>query len=98
MALFLIEKSGFNANKLIAQLKTEIATSITENDCATPQGMLTKLGLATGVAWDKNDETFYGTGTLHDTVGICYQNCVMGDSRNTSVNQKLYKTTKNHRN
>ena len=51
MALFVIEKSGF-ANKLIAQLETEIVTSTTETDCATPQGILTKPGQATGVAWD----------------------------------------------
>ena len=79
MALFLIEKSGLE-NKLIALLEREIATSITEKDCATPRGMLTKPGLATGVAWDNYDETLSGAGTLHDTVGICYQNCVVGDS------------------
>ena len=94
---FLIEKSGFE-NKLIAQLETEIATSITEKDCATPQGMLTKPGLTTDVAWDNYDETLSGAGALHDTVGICYQNCVVGDStvgENTSATNKLYKTTKN---
>ena len=51
MSMFLIEKSGFE-NKLMYQLETEIATSITEKDRATPQRMLTKPGLATGVAWD----------------------------------------------
>ena len=33
--LFLIEKSGFE-NKLISQLETEIATSITEKDLTIP--------------------------------------------------------------
>ena len=80
VALFLIENSGLE-NKLIAQLETQITTSITEKDCATPQGMLiTKPGLATGVVWDNYDLTLLGAGTLHDTVGICYQNCVVGDS------------------
>ena len=82
MSMFLIEKSGFE-NKLMYQLETEIATSITEKDRATPQRMLTKPGLATGVAWDnyvENSETLSAAGTLHDTVGICYQNCVVGDS------------------
>ena len=39
--------------------------------------MVQKLGLATGVSWDNYDgdtETLSGAGTLHDTVGISYQN------------------------
>ena len=98
MALVLIEKSGFE-NKLIAQLETEIATSIfTEKDFATPQGMLTKPGLATCVVWENYEETLSGAGRLHDTVSICYQNYVVGDStvgENTSATNKLYKTAKN---
>ena len=34
-------------------------------------------GLCTGLAWDnydENSETLSGRGTIHDTVGICYQN------------------------
>ena len=70
MALFLIEK-----NKLISQIETKIASSITENDRSTQQRMLTKPGLATGVGWDNSDETLSGAITHLDTVGICYQNC-----------------------
>ena len=96
MALFLIKKSGFE-KKLISKLETKIATSFTDKDCATSQELLTKPGQATGVTWDKYDETLSCAGTLHDTVGICYQNCVVGDStvgENTSATNKLYKTTK----
>ena len=84
----------------IEELETELPTSITEKDRSTPQGMLTKPGLATGVAWDnydENSETLSGAGTLHDTVGILYQNCVVDDStvgENTSATNRLFKTTK----
>ena len=44
-----------------------------------------RKGLATGLSWDNFDEnleTLSGSGTLHDTVGICYQNEVPGQQRN----------------
>ena len=39
--------------------------------------MQRKPGLKTSLAWDnfdQNTETLSGAGTVHDTVGICYQN------------------------
>ena len=42
-----------------------------------PDLLLPLLGLFTGLAWDNYDElteTLSGRDTLHDTVGICYQN------------------------
>ena len=45
----------------------------------TPDMILQSVGLSTGTAWDNYDElteTLSGKNTLHDTVGICYQNKV----------------------
>ena len=58
-------------------LETEIAMSVKQRDTALPDGLLKKAGLGTGLAWDnydENTETLSGSGTLHDTVSICYQN------------------------
>ena len=44
---------------------------------AAPDGIVQEQGLCTSLAWDsydENTETLSGLGTLHDTVGICYQN------------------------
>ena len=60
-------------------LETELAMSLKERAESIPDGLLRKAGLATGLAWDncdENTETLSGSGTLHDTVGICYQNIV----------------------
>ena len=58
-------------------------------------------GIATGVDnYDENSETLSAASTLHDTVGICYQNRVVGDStvrENSSATSKLYNTTKNRK-
>ncbi len=58
-------------------LETEIAETIQEKDYCTPEGLLRESGLCTALAWDnydENTETLSSAGTLHDTVGICYQN------------------------
>lgn len=58
-------------------IETDLATSISEKQQSTPEGILRQSGLATGLAWDNYDElneTLSGSNTLHDTVGICYQN------------------------
>ena len=50
---------------------------VKQRDTSLPDGLLKKAGLATSLAWDnydENTETLSGSGTLHDTVGICYQN------------------------
>lgn len=54
-----------------------MACDIPERNKATPDGIQSKPGLSTGLTWDifdENTETLSGVGTLHDTVGICYQN------------------------
>ena len=62
---------------IVENIETELATSISEKHQSTPDGILQQSGLATGLAWDNYDElneTLSGSNTLHDTVGICYQN------------------------
>ena len=54
-------------------IETELANEIVERQHSTPDGMVQKQGLCTGLAWDnydENTETMSGSGTLHDTVGI----------------------------
>ena len=74
-------------------LETELATAVYEKNQATPNGLLKSPGLATGLAWDNYDEnceTLSGSGTLHDTVGICYQNILPQhtDSSITETDQR----------
>lgn len=66
---------------VVESLETELATVISEKNQALPNGLYPKSGLCTGIAWDNYDEnceTLSGAGTLHDTVGICYQNEING--------------------
>lgn len=59
------------------ELETRLAFDIANRQLSTPDGLLMQAGLATGLAWDNydvNTETLSGGGTVHDTVGICYQN------------------------
>ena len=64
-------------------LETDLASTVLERGVATPDGILQKSSLVTSVAWDnydENSETLSGAGTLHDTVGICFQNIVDDDN------------------
>jgi hypothetical protein len=61
----------------VESLETQLACVITEKHHASPDGIHQQSGLCTGISWDnydENSETLSGGGTLHDTVGICYQN------------------------
>ena len=61
----------------VEEFETELANNIIEKNHATPDGLFQSPGLAIGLAWDnydENTETLSGSGTLHDTFGICYQN------------------------
>ena len=61
------------------EIETDLAISIQNQEHLTPDGMQRLPGLATGTAWDnydENTETLSGADTLHDTVGICYQNAI----------------------
>lgn len=62
---------------VVEELETDLASTISERHLVTPDGILTSPGLSTATAWDnydENSETLSGANTLHDTVGICYQN------------------------
>jgi hypothetical protein len=59
------------------ELETDLAMTVSDRKQTTPDGIKLQEGLATGVAfdnYDENTETLSGSGTLHDTVGITYQN------------------------
>ena len=61
----------------VETLETDLATNISDRNCATPEGINKLSGLCMGIAWDNYDENIEplsGASTLHDTVGICYQN------------------------
>ena len=65
---------GYHTAEII---ETDLATQTVNRQNATPDGLLQHSGLCTSLAWDNYDErteTLSGAGTLHDTVGICYQN------------------------
>ncbi len=74
----LLNRFGHSINySTVEELETTFATSIAERGLATPDGLLQMPGLATGLAFDNYDElteTLDGKDTLHDTVGIAYQN------------------------
>ena len=51
--------------------------SVTARNSSTLKGLVQQPGLGMGLAWDiydENIETLSGSGTPHDTNGICYQN------------------------
>ena len=62
---------------IVETLETDLATTVNHEGEACPDGILKLPNLVTGLAWDnydENNETLSGAGTVHDTVGICYQN------------------------
>lgn len=62
---------------LVEEYETELANVIQDKGQLLPDGLVQAPGLCTAVAFDNYDEiceTLSGAGTLHDTVGICYQN------------------------
>jgi hypothetical protein len=77
------------------EIETSLATEIADKQVAIPDGLLQKAGLATALAWDnydENTETLSGMGTVHDTVGICYQN--IQPLASDVDNKEPYKTNK----
>ncbi|XP_050505694.1 uncharacterized protein LOC126883969 [Diabrotica virgifera virgifera] len=60
----------------LAELESSAAYSCIANGQTCPSGIIPTSSLACGVAWDNYDrfvETQSGKNTLHDTVGIAYQ-------------------------
>ena len=71
----------------VEEIETDLATNIQLNELATPDGITPAPGRSIGLAWDNYDEnieTLSGANTLHDTVGICYQNIVIDSQRDLS--------------
>ena len=61
----------------VESIETDLATNISARNYMTPDGIQRLPGLCTGLAWDNYDEcseSLSGSDSLHDTVGICYQN------------------------
>ena len=89
----ILNKFGHCVSYNIAEeLETELAMTVKDKGCVTPEGIMQMPGLSTAVAWDnfdENTETLSGSGTLHDTVGICYQNVV----EQTSTEDEASNTT-----
>ena len=74
----LLNRLGHSVSYHVAEgIETEIASSLTETERILPDMLLQQVGLCTGLAFDNYDElteTLSGRDTLHDTVGICFQN------------------------
>ncbi|RUM44802.1 MAG: hypothetical protein DSY80_04010, partial [Desulfocapsa sp.] len=83
----------------VEALETDLATNVTERNCSTPAGIEQCSGLATGLAWDnydENTETISGGNTLHDTVGICYQNINTAEIHTPTDNISMATPTAEH--
>ena len=76
----ILNRMGHSISYHVAEeLETELAMSIEGKDKVAPDGVILRPGLSTGMAfdnYDENMETLSGANTLHDTVGIVYQNMV----------------------
>lgn len=58
------------------EIETELIYTATDFTKKTPYGIVCDSSYCTGLAWDNYDafvDTANGKGTMHDTVGICYQ-------------------------
>ena len=72
----------------VEELETELTYSSMSKQSEVPDGFNLYPDLATGVAWDNYDvfvETMDGKNTLHDTVGICFQNVKTDIEDNTGI-------------
>jgi len=88
----ILNRLGHSTGYHVAEtIETQFATEISARSRATPDGMSNDPHLCTSLAWDnydENTETLSGKGTLHDTVGICYQNLTeddLGNDRQTEI-------------
>ena len=74
----ILNRYGHSASyHTIEEIENELTLNSTTQMQLTPYGMQLEPGYCTGVAFDNFDrcvETTTGKDTLHDTVGIAYQN------------------------
>ena len=84
---------------MVETLETNLASNVLERNCSTPAGITQKNGLSTGLYWtnyEETPETILGANTLHDTVGICYQNVVVSDNDTSPADRHLIDDTVNN--
>ena len=88
----LLNRLGHSVSYHVAEgIETEIASAITETERLLPDMLLQQSGLCTALVFDNYDElteTLSGRDTLHDTVGICFQNRPCGNTA-TSISDKV---------
>ena len=69
------------------ELETKLAEDIRDRNTKIPDGLNAQQGLSTALAWDNFDElieTLSGKNTLHDTMGICYQNKIPNEANSNA--------------
>ena len=79
----------------VESLETQLASEIIDRKESIPDGLSCSTGLMTSLAWDnydENNETLYGAGTLHDTVGICYQNVPEARAESVDISSQEHQT------
>ena len=82
----------------VEELETEITYTSMEKSSLCPEKIVKKSGLFTGVAYDNFDryvETSSGKDTLHDTVGIIYQNIDLDTTAEPEMSIALSENTGN---
>lgn len=87
--LEVLNKLGFSCSYNIAEeLETELAYTLASNNSVVPYGIIgNNSGLCTSAAFDNYDrfiDTATGKNTLHDTVGIIYQNKITTLTKDTT--------------
>lgn len=82
----------------VEELETESTFTSIEKSSLCPEIIIKKPTLCTGVAYDNFDrfvETSSGKDTLHDTVGIIYQNIDVDTSGESEMSEALNDNTEN---
>lgn len=72
----LLKYGHYCSYTVLEQLETDLTYSTVNSNCVCPEDILQRSDLNTGVAFDNYDrfvETLNGKDTLHDTVGIIFQ-------------------------
>lgn len=82
----------------VEELETESTYTTIEKSSVCPEKIIKKPNLCTGVAYDNFDrfvETTSGKDTLHDTVGIVYQNIDLDTNEEPVMSEVLTENTEN---
>lgn len=82
----------------LEELETESALAIVKNSEVCPEDILRDSRLRTGLAWNNFDrfvDTTSGKDTLHDTVGIIFQDIPNSDSSDESESDDFHQDDEN---